>query len=161
MIKKAFTVLWVTTFSLASVLLAKPMSSPDPVDMALKADSIVVADFVDYKDPKGKTNEDIYMRGVLAKFKVLEVLKGETLSGDIEVSYSFNNFSWCLPDSTFRFDTNLMPQSGSKWILFLKRSDTDYGWGTCRGDAGRYEYNPENLLKVQQFIKESLEKKSQ
>jgi hypothetical protein len=125
--------------------------------MALRADSIVVADYASYKDPQGKTNEDIYMEGVLARFKVLDVLKGEALSGDIDINYAFSDGSWCLPDSTFKFDNNLMPQSGSKWILFLKRSYVDRGWGTRRGDAGRYPYNPENLLKVQQVIKESLE----
>jgi hypothetical protein len=62
MIKKTLTIVWVATFSVASVLLAKLMPPPGPVDMVIRADFIVVAEYTDYKYSQVRVNKYLNTR---------------------------------------------------------------------------------------------------
>lgn len=124
---------------------AKALETPTLEEAVKKSNYIVVAEYLGYtKDAK-----IYYSHGPLAKYKVIKILKGEEVSGIIQVRYEFNDRSYCLPEKDWRFSDNLMPKKDSQWILFLERKDDDKNtYFTYRGDYGRLILNEINLQKI-------------
>lgn len=120
---------------------AKPMMAPTDHEGFDKSAHIVVAEYQGYKKGAEKVT---YFDGVLADYKVVEVLKGGELSPSIKILYAFHDRSACIEPEGWTFDERSMPAKGSRWVLFL---ETEMGgvWQTYRGDYGRREATGPNI----------------
>ncbi len=120
---------------------AKPMMAPTDQEGFDRSAHIVVAEYQGYSKGAEKVT---YFDGVLADYKVVEVLKGGELSPSIKILYAFHDRSACIEPEDWTFDEKSMPAKGSRWILFL---ETEMGgvWQTYRGDYGRREATGPNI----------------
>lgn len=134
---------------------AKPAMAPSQVEAA-DSTHIVIAQYQSYS--KGSYID--YFTGPIAKYKIVKVLKGNSLDNKtIKVQYDFQDGSGCLPENGWKFTDSLMPAKQSKWILFLEKGD-DGKYYTYRGDYGRWKVNEDNINKVSILLDMRLEFKT-
>ena len=130
-----------------SLAYAKDMYSPTLTEAIAQSQWIVVAEYVSY----AASDEIGYFYGPLAKYKIINVLKGEQLKGNIQIGYEFHNGSACIELENWQFSDELMPKDNSRWILFLKNNEQG-AYATYRGDYGRWPASSENLQKVKEQL---------
>jgi len=128
---------------------AKPMLSPTKEE-AYQSQLIVIAEYIGYISD----NQISYFHGPIAQYRIIQVLKGVSRSMDLSVRYDFHDGSACVEEEGWKFSEELMPDIGSKWILFLGEDASNY-WTTYRGDFGRWIANPENLKQVEEGLEEN------
>ncbi len=123
---------------------SKPMEEPTVAD-GLRADAIVVARFV----AVGDASQAQYFGGVPTRYALVDVLQGDAPPRDFDLSYAFHDGSACLEPNGWRFDPALLPAPESEWLLFLVRpSRPGESFGTVRGDWGRWESTPTELVRL-------------
>lgn len=128
---------------------AEPMPSPTREE-AIHSEWIVIGEYVGYT-----TSSDIsYFRGPIARYLVLDTLKGDRIAGTIRVRYEFHDGSACLPLEHWRFSDEAMPEQRSRWILFLNGLIEDAQvYTTYRGSYGRWIASEDNKRQLQEFLK--------
>lgn len=143
-IQKAGLILLAILIFSSSNIYSKPMMAPTDREGFDKSAHIVVAEYQGYSKGAEKVT---YFDGVLADYKVVEVLKGGEMSPSVRILYAFHDRSACIEPEDWTFDENSMPAKGSRWILFL---ETEMGgaWQTYRGDYGRREATESNIDEV-------------
>jgi len=105
---------------------------PPTLEGALNSPCIVIATYQGYT--RNGDKKDYYVK-TIANYNIENILKGDFPYRSIDVNYSFDNHSMCIAPEDWQFNENLMPKSGSKWILFLEGSPDNLR--THRGDFGR------------------------
>lgn len=131
---------------------AKPMDSPK-LEEAIRSECIVIAEYISY-------NHDAvisYFHGPIAEYKVTDIIKGKLQDSIIKLHYDFQDGSACIAERNWVFSDKLMPEKGSRWILFLKNKEAEI-YITYRGDYGRWPFTKENLQKVKQALSVGPEK---
>jgi len=136
---------------------AKPMP-PASMQDAANSPHIVVASYLSHEPVAGRSDEDIYLSGFNASYKIESVLKNDSAVAvskaaiakgkTLNVRYLVHDLSPCMADESFRFAETLMPSKGSKWILFLTGKDDRNCWQTYRGSQGRIEASDKNIQRV-------------
>lgn len=142
---------------------AKPMASAS-LEEAVRSPHIVLVSYQAHEQPTGRSDEDIYLSGLKATYKLESVLK-QTSSGtdkhaaaefktgkNLYVRFLMHDLTPCMADRSFHFSKSLMPSQGSKWILFLNAKDNDNAWQTYRGSEGRLEATDANVKKVKGLL---------
>ncbi len=126
---------------------AKPMPAPTKTE-AYKSEYIVIGEYIDYQ-----AKEEInYFQGPIAKFKTIRILKGIDFPGILNIRYDFHDGSACLPLEGWVFSKDIMPKSGSFWILFLNKNKEYEVFTTYRGDFGRWEATEENIAELEKAL---------
>ena len=123
---------------------AKPMMSPTE-DELCKADAIVEAEYTSYSSPGWFKSID-YFSPPIAHYKKTKQVSGEEVSENFSVFFDFQDGSACLKPPDWKFSGDMMPASGSKWILFLKKDEDSKTYRTYRGDFGRIPAADTRLL---------------
>ncbi len=155
-----------------TALFSEPMM-PAKIEEAITCNWIVIASYQGHEDLSKlsyATNPgELYMRGLTANYRVEKILKNTSGSNSnplpgnttVHVTYSFHDFTPCMPDTSFHFTDNMMPARGSRWILFLERqndlqqqSAPGCFW-TYRGEKGRLAANPANIQEITKQIRDS------
>lgn len=131
-----------------SSVFAKPMPAPTKGE-AFKSSLIVIVEYTGYKS-EGKID---YFGGPIAQYKLVRVLKGINAPKVFDVRYDFTDGSACIAEVGWKFTENLMPQKGSKWILFLNKDTQTKHLTTYRGPFGRWEANSGNITEVENVLK--------
>lgn len=139
---------------------AKPMTAPSLHEGVQSSQWIIIASFLDYKNPRPEPIS--YLGNVLARYKVIESLKGTEIKEKLlTVVYDFDDGSSCLPLQGWKFSPSIMPAKESKWILLLNKDDQAEVWKrshnvdvftTYRGDFGRMPATESNLEKIKALI---------
>jgi len=169
----------VTAMAMASLghnLLAKPLPPPS-ADEALDSPWIVTATYTGYKrdalasatsqDPNSNSDPFLthapnlsekgdYWLPIIAYYRIDNIIKSPQKSvrpTEIKVDFSFDDNSICIQPENWHFRESMMPEKGSKWILFLKDKDSLEVFKTYRGDYGRWEATRDNLQKVREGLK--------
>ena len=137
-------------------VLAKPMLAPT-LGEAISSDAIVLAEYIGYNDSFNVG----YFNGPIAHYKVLRILKGDSIKRYIKVEYSFHDGSPCMEPEDWKFSNSVMPKVGSQFILFINGSNKDDYYCTYRGDYGRKEANEQFILEVERAIVSDVGKISQ
>ena len=139
-------------FSLVPNTYSKLMRAPTFEEAVEWSKYIAIAEYSQYSIGGRKIT---YFDGPRATYKVIEILKGETLPETIEIQYKFTDGSACLRPKDWLFNDKIMPQKGSRWILFLLSEDhkEENAWITYRGDYGRWTLTDENLNKIKNRLK--------
>lgn len=144
-------------------LSAKPMASAS-LEEAVRSPHIVLVSYQTHEQPTGRSDEDIYLSGLKATYKLESVLKQTSQGTDkhaaaefkpgtnLNVRYLVHDLSPCMADRSFHFSKSLLPSKGSKWILFLNAKDNDNVWQTYRGSEGRLEATDSNVKKVKALL---------
>jgi len=125
-------------------VLAKPMLAPT-LDEAISSDAIVLAEYIGYND---SFNIE-YFNGPIAHYKVIRILKGDSVKKYIKVEYSFHDGSPCMEPEDWKFSSSIMPKVGSKFILFINGSDKHDYYYTYRGDYGRKEADEKYIHEIE------------
>lgn len=128
---------------------AKPMPAPTK-DEALRSPVIAVVEYLSYRS----IGEIDYFKGPVAEYKVIRILKGADVPGILNVRYDFDDGSACLPETGWEFGEDMMPEKGSKWILFLDKDAVADNWATYRGSFGRWYADPANIQEIENSLKE-------
>lgn len=115
---------------------------------AFKSPLIAIVEYTGYKS-EGKID---YFSGPIAQYKLVRVLKGTNALKVLEVLYDFTDGSACIAEVGWKFTENLMPQKGSKWILFLNKDAQAKHLTTYRGPFGRWEANSGNITEVEKAL---------
>lgn len=149
---KAFVIIYFC-FLLVENIYSKPMSAPTIEEAIESSEYILVAEYSEYS--KRWQHKISYFYGPRATYRVNQILKGNsTLPKAIQVRYDFQDGSPCIESEKWRFDEKVMPQKGSRWILFLKSKGNEEDiWETYRGDYGRWEATDENFNKIKNQLK--------
>ena len=153
-LKKFFNPYWVTFLIFVQGLLipapmwASPMFAPTKEE-AFRSPLIVIGEYQGYK-PRGEIN---YFRGPIARYKVIEVMKGSPMSKILDVRYDFQDGSACLAPEGEKFTKDWMPPVGSRWVLFLNKDKGEMYFSTYRGDFGRWPATEANIKEVNRAFK--------
>ncbi len=145
--KLALSIAFICCLGYSSVF-AKPMSAPTKKE-AFKSSLVVIVEYTGYKSE----GEIDYFGGPIAQYKLVRVLKGPNALKVFDVRYDFTDGSACIAEVGWKFTENLMPQKGSKWILFLNKDSQVKYLTTYRGSFGRWEANAENIIEVENALK--------
>ena len=127
---------------------AKPLPAPTEEE-AYRSEFIVIAEYLGYR----AQGEIGYFRPPLARYRVIRVLKGTGLPGILRVHHAFQDGSADLAPAGWRFSEGMMPEQGSRWILFLERSEGPGIFTTYRGDFGRREATEGNVERVEAALR--------
>lgn len=125
------------------------------LEEAVQSPYVVLASYQGHEPVSSRSNEDIYLSGFKASYKIASVLKtspSSTIVNALElkpgekfdVQYLFHDLTPCIADKYFRFSESLMPTKGSKWFLFLKTRYEKQDWQTYRGSEGRLQATEAN-----------------
>lgn len=135
---------------------AKPMSEPSLEEGVKTAQWIVIAKFLDYRNPEKEPVS--YMNSLLARYEIQRILKGAKMNqSPVTVVYDFHDGSACRALEGWRFTPAMMPVKDSKWILLLRKESRSEVWKqyrqidaftTYRGDFGRIPASDANLDKI-------------
>lgn len=137
-------------FSSSIPLSAKPMDRPTSEEAVQKSQSIVLAEYLDYED---QLKVD-YFTGIVARYKVIKVFKGEETLSNIKIHYLFHDLSACLKPKDWAFNKKILPQPNSQWVLFLISKENKI-YFTYRGNYGRWPATKENLEQILTVINQS------
>jgi len=130
-------ILIVTTLPLLSAF-AKPMEEPllpASPDEICGSDSAVEATYESYKQ-RASSDPISYFNPPLAVYRVTKQLHGVKTPEQIAVMFQFDDGSACIEEEGWKFSEKLMPEKGSKWLLFLKPG-SEGEFNTSRGTSGR------------------------
>lgn len=95
---------------------AKPMRAPSLEEAIDQSPVIVVAEYRGYQED----GEVSYFYGPFAAYRIRKVLKGAYPDEQVQIQYHFHDGSACLAEEGWTFAPALMPEPGSRWILFLR-----------------------------------------
>ncbi len=141
-----FAIVFVSPF----YLYGKPMFVPTKEE-AIQSKWIVIARYAGYKNPTSYKID--YFQGPIAKYKIINILKGDVIGKNINVRYDFQDGSACLPLKGWKFTKDKMPQIKSEWILFLKQKSDKKIFVTYRGDYGRWKATEENIKEIKEALR--------
>ncbi len=116
---------------------------------AIRSEAIVIAEYRGYdKAPNIRYNSPPQ-----AHYRITEVLKGPPLNKDLPIRYAFHTpLSEDAPPG-WKFDDKMMPEKGSKWILFIEFAVPERGqFNTYEGSYGRQEASEKNLDKLDKLL---------
>jgi len=124
---------------------------PTPVKMeddlsflnaATKSECILLAEY----DGFDKSPDIGWNHPPEARYKVTEILKGPPLTHALPVKYEFHDtFKTDMPKD-WKFSDKIMPEKGSKWILFIEFAVPKRGmFELYQGSYGRQPANDDNL----------------
>jgi tetratricopeptide (TPR) repeat protein len=118
-----------------------------------QCENIVVAEFNSYDKGKPIT----YYTPPKANYRIVEYLKGAPFNKALPIKYEFHEkIVGEEKPKDWKFDeAKMMPQKGSKWILFIPNAvPLDGMLETFHGSYGRQAYNEENNDKILKIIQE-------
>ncbi len=123
-------------------------------------ESILVGEYIGCnKDAKDWKDSVTFTTPPTAYFRIVEVLKGLPISTEtvktpfdprIQIIYDFGDGEATQPKD-WKFDESMLPELGSKWILFIPnavRTGNLRAFETFDGSLGRIEFNRDNIEKV-------------
>jgi hypothetical protein len=146
--KKLLVIMSLLCFISFSSVFAKPMFEPTK-DQAFNSPLIAIVEYTGYK-LEGKVD---YFSGPIGKYKIIRLLKGANVPEVLDVRYDFSDGSACIAEAGWRFTEDLMPEKGSRWILFLDKDSQMKYRTTYRGSFGRWDASPENIQEVENVLK--------
>lgn len=146
--KKLLVIMSLFCFAIFLPLFAKPMFEPTK-DQAFNFPFIAIVEYTGYK-LEGKVD---YFSGPIGEYKIIRLLKGANLPEVLDVRYDFSDGSACIAEAGWKFTEDLMPEKGSRWILFLDQDTQMKYWTTYRGSFGRWDASPENIQEVEDALK--------
>jgi hypothetical protein len=149
--KKSLIIMSLLFFVGSSFVLASPMFAPEK-DRAFSSQLIAIVEYAGYK-LDGQVG---YFNGPIGEYKIIRLLKGAHVSGILDVRYDFTDGSACIAETGWKFTEDLMPEKGSKWILFLDKDNQMEYWTTYRGSFGRWDANPENIQEVENALNRAM-----
>lgn len=149
--KKSLIIMSLLFFAGFSPIFAKPMFAPEK-DHALSSQLIAIVEYGGYKFD-GQVD---YFSGPIGQYKIIRLLKGANISEILDVRYDFTDGSACIAEAGWKFTEDLMPEKGSRWILFLDKDVQMKYWITYRGSFGRWEANSENIQEVENALNTTL-----
>lgn len=97
-----------------------------------------------------------FFRPPMAKFHIVEYLKGPPLNKSLPVRYWFDDKVGEEKPKDWKFDpVTMMPKKGSKWIIFIPNAVPVQGMHeTYHGRFGRQEATDENMDKILKIIEQ-------
>jgi tetratricopeptide (TPR) repeat protein len=112
---------------------------------ALRSECILVAEYEGYE----KKGDIEFFNPPIAKYKISKILKGPPLNRDLPVRYEFHDRSVKKVPDGWKFSKDLMPEKGSKWLIFLQIAlPRDGAFDTYTGDYGRQPATDENMNRI-------------
>jgi tetratricopeptide (TPR) repeat protein len=111
------------------------------LNAATKSECILLAEYDGYD----KSNDIGWNHCPEARYHVSEILKGPPLTRALPVKYEFHDtFTTAMPKD-WKFSDKIMPEKGSKWILFIENAVPKRGmFELYQGSYGRQPANDEN-----------------
>ncbi|MBI5367694.1 MAG: hypothetical protein HZA54_11705 [Planctomycetes bacterium] len=120
--------------------LAKPMPAATVAEGLSLSTWVVSAEYTGYREPAQPPD---YFGGVVALYRVVEVLQGAPLTGELAVGYGFHDGSACLAPPGWSFAQERMPTPGTRFLLLLREYDAPTGtYHAYRGSFGHLEESP-------------------
>ncbi len=113
-------------------------------DNAIRSESILIAEYLGYD----KSDDIRFNSPPLTHWHIDKILKGPPLNKSLPLRFDFHPTGVKEPPPGWKFSDSMMPEKGSKWILFIEYSVPD---GTKRwflpfmGNYGRQPATEENL----------------
>jgi len=109
---------------------------------AVKSECILLAEFDGYD----KSNDIGWNHPPQAHYHVTEILKGPPLTHALPVKYEFHDLVDTDMQKGWKFSDKIMPEKGSKWILFIEFAVPKRGmFELYQGSYGRQPATDENL----------------
>ena len=130
-----------TTSSIAYC--SEPPSPKELERMFLECESVLLVEFKRYEAPKNLSLSN----PPIARYKPVEYLKGPPICTSLPIRYDFDVDP--NQESNWKLKKSMMPQKGSKWILFIKSAvPCDGAFLTYEGAKGRLKYTEDNFEAV-------------
>jgi hypothetical protein len=118
-------------------------------DNAITAESIVIAEYASCD----KTDNVRYNSPPIAHYRIMQFLKGPPLNRALPIRYQFHTQYDLTVPAGWKFEANLLPDKGSKWILFVEPAVPERGaFNTFCGSFGRQPATQANLDKLDQLL---------
>ncbi|MDR3616824.1 MAG: hypothetical protein P4L53_24925 [Candidatus Obscuribacterales bacterium] len=119
-------------------------------DNAIRSEAIVIAEYEGYE----KSDSIRYNAPPKANFHMVELLKGPPFNRALPITYSFHVPAASEPPANWKFDEKtMMPEKGSKWILFIEFAVPEHGaYKTYYGSYGRQPATETNLDKLDRLL---------
>jgi len=110
----------------------------------IRSEWIFVAQYVDYKSHGTVCVEN----PPIAHYRHLHVLKGPPdARGEVFIKYQFFGKQQPSKQGSWAFNSDMMPEPGSWWIIFADLLTTK-GWLTFNGSDGRLRFNQTTFNEV-------------
>lgn len=116
---------------------------------AIKAEAIVIAEYLSCD----KSGDIRYNSPPIAHYHILQYLKGPPLNRALPLRYDFHTQYESTPPTGWKFDASLLPEKGSKWIVFIEPAVPERGaFKTFSGSYGRQPATQANLDEVDRLL---------
>lgn len=117
------------------------------METMIRSESIVLAEYEGYK----KSDDIRFNEPPRADYHIEKIFKGPPLNRSLPVRYEFHDLLTTQAPAGWKFDeAKMMPEKGSKWILFIEWAVAKRGcYETYQGAAGRLPATDENMNKLQ------------
>ncbi|HEY9760422.1 MAG TPA: tetratricopeptide repeat protein [Oculatellaceae cyanobacterium] len=122
-------------------------------DNAIRSESILLAEYKGYD----KSSDIRFNSPPMTHWHIDKILKGPPLNKDLPLRYDFHPTGVKDPPPGWKFDESMMPEKGSKWIIFIEFSVPD---GVKRwflpyaGSYGRQPATEENLNTLDSLLEQ-------
>jgi hypothetical protein len=112
-------------------------------------DSIFVGEYLRYD----RDSEITLSHPPKAYFRPIAILKGPPAATAVPVTYAFDDKGTAPKSTAWKFDASMMPETRSKWIIFIQRAiPKDGRFETFQNSKGRLEFTLENFSTVMSGI---------
>ncbi len=125
---------------------------PEVKTQVYKSYCIVVAQYLGYVMVGDKVT---YHQPPIARYKLLNILKGFDADKELKVIYLLDDSTTHIAPPEWVFKPEMMPGTGSRWILFLTRKDPfGHLYTTYHGPRGRWPASANAIDEVHRALRE-------
>jgi tetratricopeptide (TPR) repeat protein len=122
-------------------------------DNAIRSESILIAEYRGYD----KNGDIRFNSPPMSHWHIEKILKGPPMNKDLPLRYDFHPTGVKDPPPGWKFDESMMPQKGSKWIIFIEFTVTEgvnHWYLPYYGSYGRQPATEENLNTLDSLLEQ-------